>query len=126
MFYKDAKNTVPPDLQQMGQDIKSGQTAPPEQLFDFTNEINDLVKEGKLPRGPQNRFEAIALGTNKFDDKKGINRMIRRFRSQKLPLGRTEQTMLRPQQRGMTTRLEREQNLTLGKDEGFYLSLIHI
>ena len=36
MFYKDAKNTVPPDLQQMGQDIKSGQTAPPEQLFDLS------------------------------------------------------------------------------------------
>ena len=36
MFYKDAKNTVPPDLQQMGQDIQSGKVAPPEQLSDLT------------------------------------------------------------------------------------------
>lgn len=121
MFYKDAKNTQPPNLGQMGQDIQSGKTAPPEQLFDFSNEIKELVKEGKLPRGPQNRFEAIALGTNKFDDEQGINRMIRRFRSEKLPLGRTEQTILRPQQRGMTKRLQRESDLTLGKDEGFYV-----
>ena len=121
MFYTDAKNTAPPNLTQMGQDIQSGKVAPPEQLSDLTGEINKAVEEGRLPRGPQTRFEAIALGTNKFDDEKGINRMIRRFRSEKLPLGRTEQTMLRPQQRGMTKRLQREQDLTLGKDEGFYL-----
>ena len=122
MFYTDSKNTAPLDLTQMGQDVKSKQAIIPDQLSDLTEQITKDVEEGKLARGPQTRFEAIALGTNKFVDDKGVNRMIRRFRSEKLPLGRTEQTMLRPQQRGMTTRLKREQNLTLGKDEGFYLN----
>ena len=121
MFYTDSKNTAPLDVTQMGQDVKSRQAIIPDQLSDLTEQITKDVEEGKLSRGPQTRFEAIALGTNKFVDDKGINRMIRRFRSEKLPLGRTEQTMLRPQQRGMTKRLQREQDLTLGEDQGFYL-----
>ena len=121
MFYTDSKNTAPLDVTQMGQDVKSRQAIIPDQLSDLTEQITKDVEEGKLSRSPQTRFEAIALGTNKFVDDKGINRMIRRFRSEKLPLGRTEQTMLRPQQRGMTKRLQREQDLTLGEDQGFYL-----
>ena len=110
------------DLAKLGQDIKKGTRKAPEVLHDWTNEISQLVKEGKLSRAPHTRFESIALGTSNFDDVDGINRMIRRFRSEKLPLGRTEQTILRPKQRGMTKRLNLEETLTLGKDKGFYVN----
>ena len=106
----------------LGKGIKKGKIKPPDYLHDWSTEIAELVNKGKLTRAPNTRFEAIALGTNKFDDTEGINRMIRRFRSEKLPLGRTEQTVLRPKQRGMTKRLNLEEMLTLGKDKGFYLN----
>ena len=94
------------------------------ELKDRTGEIEDLVKQGKLERAPQDRFEAIALGTDHFDDPKGgtiINRMIRQYRTESKPWGRTEQTILRPGQRGETKRLKLEALLTRDGDKGFYL-----
>lgn len=93
----------------------------PTTLSNRTAELETRVKEGTLDRMPQDRIEAILLGTNKFTDEGGVNRIVRRFHSEKLPLGRTEQEMLRPKQRGMTTRLEREERLTPKGDQGFYL-----
>ena len=121
ILYKDAKDTRPPDLAQMGKEVEAGLREAPKELTDRTEEIDDLVSRGLLDRKPETRFEAIFLGTDKFDDPKDINRMIRQFRTDNKPLGRTEQTILRPQQRGMTVRLGREGKLTLGEDEGFYL-----
>ena len=127
LVQEHGERTIPPQrdpiqsLKERGLAIKSGELEPPDHLHDWSTEIAELVKQGKIERAPNTRFEAIALATSKFDDTKGINRMIRRFRSEKLPLGRTEQTQLRPGQRGMTKRLKLEEALTLGKDEGFYL-----
>lgn len=92
----------------------------PTKLSNRTAELEARVQEGTLDRMPQDRIEAILLGTNKFTDEGGVQRIIRRFHSEKLPLGRTEQEILRREQRGMTTRIEREKRLTPGGDQGFY------
>lgn len=92
----------------------------PTKLSNRTAELEARVQEGTLDRMPQDRLEAILLGTNKFTDEGGVQRIIRRFHSEKLPLGRTEQEILRREQRGMTTRIEREKRLTPDGDQGFY------
>ncbi len=112
------------DLAENAKRIQQGLQEFPKELKDRTLEIEDLVKRGKLERAPQNRFEAIALGTDHFDDLKGgttINRMIRQYRTESKPWGRTEQTILRPGQRGQTKRLKLEALLTRDGDKGFYL-----
>jgi hypothetical protein len=112
------------DLAENAKKIQQGLQEFPEELKDRTLEIVDLVKRGKLERAPKDRFEAIALGTDHFDDLKGnttINRMIRQYRTESKPWGRTEQTILRPGQRGQTKRLKLEALLTRDGDKGFYL-----
>ena len=112
------------DLAENAKRIQQGLQEFPEELKDRTGEIQELIKQGKLERGPENRFEAIFLDTNKFDDPKGgttINRMIRQYRTESKPWGRTEQTILRPGQRGQTKRLKLEALLTRDGYKGFYL-----
>ena len=112
------------DLAENAKRIQQGLQEFPEELKDRTGEIQELIKQGKLERGPENRFEAIFLDTNKFDDPKGgttINRMIRQYRTESKPWGRTEQTILRPGQRGQPKRLKLEALLTRDGDKGFYL-----
>ena len=112
------------ELAENAKRIQQGLQEFPQELKDRTLEIEDLVKQGKLERAPQDRFEAIALGTDHFDDPKGgttINRMIRQYRTESKPWGRTEQTILRPGQRGQTKRLKLEALLTRDGDKGFYL-----
>ena len=112
------------DLAENAKRIKQGLQEFPTELKDRTLEIEDLVKRGQLERAPQNRFEAIALGTDHFDDPKGgttINRMIRQFRTESKPWGRTEQSILRPGQRSKTKRIKLETLLTRDGDKGFYL-----
>ena len=112
------------ELAENAKRIQQGLQEFPKELKDRTGEIEDLVKQGKLERAPQDRFEAIALGTDHFDDPKGgtiINRMIRQYRTESKPWGRTEQTILRPGQRGETKRLKLEALLTRDGDKGFYL-----
>ena len=92
----------------------------PTTLTNRTAELEARVKEGTLDRMPQDRIEAILLGTNKFTDEGGIQRIIRRFHTEALPLGRTDQEILRRGHRGMTKRLEREKRLTPDGDKGFY------
>jgi hypothetical protein len=92
----------------------------PTTLTNRTAELEARVKEGTLDRMPQDRIEAILLGTNKFTDEGGIQRIIRRFHTEALPLGRTDQEILRRGHRGMTKRLEREKRLTPDGDQGFY------
>jgi len=112
------------DLAENAKKIQQGLQEFPEELKDRTGEIQELIKQGKLERGPENRFEAIFLDTNKFDDPKGgttINRMIRQYRTESKPWGRTEDTIKRPGQRGETKRLKLETLLTRDGDKGFYL-----
>ena len=112
------------DLAENAKKIQQGLQEFPEELKDRTGEIQELIKQGKLERGPENRFEAIFLDTNKFDDPKGgttINRMIRQYRTESKPWGRTEDTIKRPGQRGETKRLKLEALLTRDGDKGFYL-----
>ena len=112
------------ELAENAKKIQQGLQEFPQELKDRTLEIEDLVKQGKLERAPKDRFEAIALGTDHFDDTKGgttINRMIRQYRTESKPWGRTEQTILRPGQRGQTKRLKLEALLTRDGDKGFYL-----
>lgn len=112
------------ELAENAKRIQQGLQEFPQELKDRTGEIEDLVKRGKLERAPKDRFEAIALGTDHFDDPKGgtiINRMIRQYRTESKPWGRTEQTILRPGQRGETKRLKLEALLTRDGDKGFYL-----
>ncbi len=92
----------------------------PTTLTNRTAELEARVKEGTLDRMPQDRIEAILLGTNKFTDEGGVQRIIRRFHTEALPLGRTDQEILRRGHRGMTKRLEREKRLTPDGDQGFY------
>lgn len=92
----------------------------PTTLSNRTAELETRVKEGTLDRMPQDRIEAILLGTNKFTDEGGVQRIIRRFHTEALPLGRTDQEILRRGHRGMTKRLEREKRLTPDGDKGFY------
>ena len=106
-----------PDQQKFLQD-QLGEV--PTTLSNRTAELETRVKEGTLDRMPQNRIEAILLGTNKFTDEGGVQRIIRRFHTEALPLGRTDQEILRRGHRGMTKRLEREKRLTPGGDQGFY------
>ena len=112
------------DLAENAKRIQQGLQEFPKELKDRTGEIQELIKQGKLERGPENRFEAIFLDTNKFDDPKGgttINRMIRQYRTESKPWGRTEDTIKRPGQRGETKRLKLEALLTRDGDKGFYL-----
>jgi len=112
------------ELAENAKRIQQGLQEFPTELKDRTLEIEELVKKGKLERGPQTKFEAIFLDTSRFDDPKGgttINRMIRQFRTETKPWGRTEQTILRPGQRGETKRLKLETLLTRDGDKGFYL-----
>ena len=112
------------ELAENAKRIQQGLQEFPEELKDRTGEIQELIKQGKLERGPENRFEAIFLDTNKFDDPKGgttINRMIRQYRTESKPWGRTEDTIKRPGQRGETKRLKLEALLTREGDKGFYL-----
>ena len=106
-----------PDQQQFLQD-QLGEV--PTTLSNRTAELEARVKEGTLDRMPQDRIEAILLGTNKFTDEGGVHRIIRRFHTEALPLGRTDQEILRRGHRGMTKRLEREKRLTPDGDQGFY------
>ena len=112
------------ELAENAKRIQQGLQEFPQELKDRTGEIQELIKQGKLERGPENRFEAIFLDTNKFDDPKGgttINRMIRQYRTESKPWGRTEDTIKRPGQRGETKRLKLEALLTRDGDKGFYL-----
>lgn len=106
-----------PDQQKFLQD-QLGEV--PTTLSNRTAELEARVQEGTLDRMPQNRIEAILLGTNKFTDEGGVQRIIRRFHTEALPLGRTDQEILRRGHRGMTKRLERERRLTPDGDQGFY------
>ena len=112
------------DLAENAKRIKQGLQEFPKELKDRTGEIDDLVKRGVLERKPENKYEAVFLDTNKFDDPKGgttINRMIRQYRTDSKPFGRTEDTIKRPGQRGQTKRIKLETLLTRDGDKGFYL-----
>ena len=87
-----------PDQQQFLQD-QLGEV--PTTLSNRTAELEARVKEGTLDRMPQDRIEAILLGTNKFTDEGGVQRIIRRFHTEALPLGRTDQEILRRGHRGL-------------------------
>ncbi len=112
------------ELAENAKRIQQGLQEYPKELKDRTLEIDDLVDRKILERGPQDKYEAVFLGTDHFDDPKSgtlINRMIRQFRTKTKPWGRTEQTILRPGQRGQTKRLKLETLLTRDGDKGFYL-----
>ncbi|NDB29477.1 hypothetical protein EB151_08005, partial [archaeon] len=59
--------------------------------------------------------QAIYEGVNKFTDAKGRQRTIRQYDSTYHPLGSAEQTELRQQNRGGSTRQQRAANQTIGK-----------
>ena len=112
------------ELAENAKKIKQGLQEFPKELKDRTLEIEDLVNRKVLERGPQDKYEAVFLGTDHFDNPKSgtlINRMIRQFRTKTKPWGRTEQSILRPGQRGQTKRLKLETLLTRDGDKGFYL-----
>lgn len=112
------------ELAENAKRIQQGLQAAPTELKDRTGEIDDLVNRGLLERKPETKYEAIFLDTNKFDDPKGgttINRMIRQYRTDSKPFGRTEDTIKRPGQRGQTKRIKLETLLTRDGDKGFYL-----
>ena len=81
--------------------------------------LDKLIGGGLLSRGPKTRFESLVLGTQYFKDKDGIDRMIRQYRTERKPLGRTELRDERPAQRG-GDRKELENFLTIGEISQFY------
>tara|TARA_R100001082_G_scaffold6911_1_gene4340 strand:- start:1052 stop:2044 length:993 start_codon:yes stop_codon:yes gene_type:complete len=91
----------------------------PKNLQDEDELLNKLIGGGLLAHGPRTRFEAIALGTKHFTDKNGIDRMIRQYRTESKPLGRTELKDKRPEQRG-GDRKKLEKFLTIGEISQFY------
>tara|TARA_Y100001963_G_scaffold137958_1_gene202202 strand:- start:84 stop:1163 length:1080 start_codon:yes stop_codon:yes gene_type:complete len=112
------------DLAENAKRIRQGLQEFPKELKDRTLEIEDLVKQKKLERAPQNKYEAVFLGTDHFDETKGgttLHRMIRQFRTESKPWGRTDDAIKRPGQRGKSKRIKLEELLTRDKDKGFYL-----
>jgi hypothetical protein len=139
MFYTDAKSVQPTDtientlfsgqdakpitsdqLTELGNRIKSKQIEAPKTLTNRNEELATLKRRGLLEREPQNRFEALFFGADEFVNEKDIPTIIRRFRSQRYDLGRTDIAANRRRDRGGGIRLDRENRLTLGEDQGFY------
>ena len=139
MFYKDAKSVEPdqgiestlfggPDakpitsdqMAEFGRQIKSKEITAPKKLTNRNEELATLQRQGLLEREPQNRFEAIFFGADEFVNEKDVPTIIRRFRSQRYDLGRTDIAANRRRDRGGGIRLDREGKLTLGEDKGFY------
>ena len=116
----DAKPITSDQMAEFGRQIKSKEITAPKKLTNRNEELATLQRKGLLEREPQNRFEAIFFGADEFVNEKDVPTIIRRFRSQRYDLGRTDIAANRRRDRGGGIRLDREGRLTLGEDQGFY------
>lgn len=116
----DAKPITSDQMAEFGRQIKSKEITAPKKLTNRNEELATLQRQGLLEREPRNRFEAIFFGADEFVNEKDVPTIIRRFRSQRYDLGRTDIAANRRRDRGGSIRLDREGKLTLGEDQGFY------